>query len=57
MGLFCCTQFRPPSGVSMPEVISDGNQPGQRAFTRTPLRAHWSASSRVRFNTAPFDAQ
>ena len=38
-------------------VISLGNQPGAIAFTRTPLRAHCAASSRVRFTTAPFDAQ
>jgi amidase len=46
-----------PSSVSMPAVISDGNQPGQSAFTRMPLRAHCSASSRVMFTTAPLLAQ
>ena len=48
-----------PSALSsshMSLVISLGNQPGAMAFTRTPLRAHCTASSRVRFTTAPFDA-
>ncbi len=46
-----------PSSVSIPAVISLGNHPGHSAFTRMPLRAHCRASSRVRFTTAPFDAQ
>ena len=41
----------------MGAVISDGNHPGQIAFTRMPLRPHWSASSRVMFTTAPLLAQ
>ena len=45
-----------PSSVSIPAVISDGNHPGHSAFTRTPLRAHCSASSRVRLRTAPLEA-
>ena len=31
-----------PSSLSMPAVISLGNQPGHSAFTRMPLRAHCS---------------
>src|SRR3954467_15186306 len=30
--------------------------PGQSAFTRTPCRANWTASSRDIESTAPFDA-
>ena len=42
---------------SMPAVISDWNQPGHRALTRTLRRANCSASSRVRLTTAPLLAQ
>src|SRR4051794_18178390 len=45
------------SSATISAVISLGNQPGAMALTRTPLRAHCTASSRVRFTTAPFDAQ
>ena len=42
------TNWMAPSSVSIPAVISLGNQPGASAFTRTPLRAHWQAISRDR---------
>ena len=38
-------------------VISDMNQPGAIALTRTPFRPHWAPSSRVRLTTAPLEAQ
>src|SRR6478736_3407572 len=43
-----------PLSVDISAVISEVNHPGAMALTRTPLRAHCSASSRVRFTTAPF---
>src|SRR5262245_53874219 len=36
-------------------VISEGNQPGHRTFTRTPRRAHDAARFLVRLITAAFD--
>src|SRR5258705_12900652 len=36
--------------------ISVGKKPGARQLTRTPLFAHWTASARVRLDTAPFEA-
>ena len=48
---------RLPSSLSMPAVISEGNQPGHSALTVIPLRAHCSASSLVRLTTAPLLAQ
>src|SRR5882757_10114806 len=37
--------------------ISVGKNPGARQFTRTPPFAHWTASARVRLDTAPFEAE
>ena len=42
-----------PSSISIPAVISLGNHPGHSALTRTPFRAHCSASSFVSVTTAP----
>ena len=47
------TNWMADSSLSIPAVISLGNHPGASAFTRTPLRAHWQASSRDRLMTAP----
>src|SRR5438067_5028503 len=57
MGHVRCTNAIDDSSTTISAVISLGNQPGASAFTRTPLRAHCAASSRVRLTTAPFDAQ
>jgi hypothetical protein len=55
-------QLRPthvidPSSANISAVNSLANQPGASAFTRTPLRAHCTASSRLKLTAAPFEAQ
>ena len=57
IGVFVAMNRCAPSSVSIPAVISDGNHPGHRALTRTPLRANCSASSRVMLTIAPLLAQ
>ena len=44
------------SSENISSVISDWKKPGAMPLTRTPRRAHWAASSRVMFTTAPFEA-
>ena len=56
MGLLAAMKPMPVSVPDMSVVISVANQPGQMAFTRTPLRAHWMPSSLVRFTRPPLAA-